>query len=157
MRDSITLSSSASTQTSLDAIFNGKAGLSVHRKKLLERVPNSNDWVALPVGSLKAKDIAFLSAATHHEFAILRGKTNDILFHGTERHCFITGELFDLLRKNKLRLIAHSHSDRGHVVPSKDDRDFLKYIGQKSSTIISYVTGVEIEFSADIFDEYDRG
>ncbi len=153
MKDSITLSSSASMQVSLDAIFNGNAGLTEHRKRLLEHVPNSNDWAALPLGSLETKDIAYLSAATHHEFAILRGKTKDILFHGTERHCFITGELFDLLKAKKLRLIAHSHSDRGRIIPSQDDRDFLTYIGQKSSTIISYITGVEIEFSADIFNE----
>ena len=37
---------------------------------------------------ISIKDIAYLSAATHHEFALLRGKTRDIIVHGVERHCY---------------------------------------------------------------------
>lgn len=147
------LSSAASMKISLEAIRNGEAGLTERRKKLLDRVPNSDDWAAFPKDSVSVKDIAYLSAATHHEFALLRGKAKDIIFHGIEMHCNFNEELLELLKARKLRLIAHTHPDFGRIEPSPDDREFLKYIGQKESLIISYITGVEMQFSANIFDD----
>lgn len=153
-QEEIFLSSTASTQTSLEAIRKGEAGLNERRKKLLERVPNSNDWAALEKGSVTIKDIAYLSAATHHEFALLRGKGKDIVFHGVELHCNFTEELLELLKSHKLWLVAHTHPDYGSVEPSPDDREFLRHIDQKESIVISYITGVERRFSASLFDEF---
>ncbi len=147
------LSSTASTRKSLEAIRKGEAGLNEKRKKLLERVPKSNDWATFEKDAISIKDIAYLSAATEHEFALLRGKTRDILFHGEERHCFFDEEIIVLLKTNKLRLIAHTHLDYGSVIPSADDREFLKSINQKTSTIISYITGEEVAFCANLFGE----
>lgn len=62
-------------------------------------------------------------------------------------------EILGLLKTKKLRLIAHTHPDYGEIEPSKDDREFLKIIGQKTSVIISYITGMECEFSASIFED----
>ncbi len=124
------LSSTASTKTSLEAIRNGEAGLNEKRKNI------------------------YLSAATYHEFALLRGKTKDIIVHGVERHCHFNEELLDLLQTKKLRLIAHTHSDYGKIKPSADDREFLKHIDQKSSVIISYITGAEFEFGSNSFEEF---
>ncbi len=149
----VILSSSASMKTSLEAIRNGDAGLTPKRMNFLNRVPNSNDWAAFERDSITTKDIAYLSASTHHEFAILRGKTKDILFHGIERHCNFNEELLELLKTKKLRLIAHTHPDFETIEPSQDDRDFLRYIDQKSSIIVSYITGAEREFSANLFDD----
>lgn len=151
--ENIGLSSSASTRISLEAIRNGDAGLTEHRKQILARVPNSNDWASLERDSVSIKDIAYLSAATHHEFALLRGKTKDIVFHGVELHCDFTVELLELLRNGKLRLVAHSHPDYGEIIPSLDDKKFLRYIGQKESIIISYITGNEQRFYANMVDE----
>lgn len=151
------LASTASTQKSLEAIRNGDAGLNERRKNILARVPNPNDWGAFEYESITIKDIAYLSAATKHEFALLRGKTKDIVFHGIERHCEFTDELLILLKSKKLRLIAHTHPDYSSIEPSEDDRDFLKYIDQKRSTIISYITGYEMEFTANIFDDFVEG
>lgn len=147
------LSSASSTRTSLEAIRNGEAGLNEHRKNLLNRVPNVNDWATLPKDTITVKDIAYLSATTHHEFALLQGKTKDIIFHGTEMHCNFNNELLELLRSNKLRLVAHTHPDYGEIEPSIDDRAFLRYINQKESIIISYITGKQIRFSANPFDD----
>ena len=152
-----TILSSNSMRTSLESIYNGSAGLNSHRKNLLERVPNSNDWASFPLDTIEIKDIAYLSAATHHEFALLRGKSRDILFHGVYGHCNFTGELLDLLRSKKLRLIAHSHPDVEHIVPSQDDRNFLSYINQESSTIISYITGIERQFTTNAFTDLSGG
>lgn len=153
----LVLSSSASMQKSLEAIRNGDAGLNERRKNILARVPNSNDWAAFEYESVKIKDLAYLSAATHHEFALLRGKTKDIVFHGIDRHCKFNEELLILLKSKKLRLVAHTHPDYGVIEPSADDREFLKYIGQKNSIIMSYITGCEMEFTDNIFDNFMEG
>lgn len=142
----------SSMQKSLEAIYSGHAGLNSRRKSMLERVPNANDWAVFEVNKIQIKDIAYLSAATGHEFALLRGKTQDILFHGIKDHCYFSNELLELLKKQKLRLVAHSHPDCDKIIPSKDDRDFLRYIHQEQSVIISYVTGKEIIFNASMFD-----
>jgi len=151
------LSSSASIQKSLEAIRNGDAGLNDRRKSILARTPYSNDWAAFEHESITIKDLAYLSAATHHEFALLRGKTKDIVFHGTDRHCKFDEELLTLLKTKKLRLIAHTHPDFDSIKPSADDRDFLKYIEQSKSIIISYITGYTMEFTNNIFDDFTKG
>ena len=147
------LASSSSTKISLEAIRNGDAGLNERRKHLLNRVPLPDDWSSFPKDSISIKDIAYLSAATRHEFALLRGKTKDIIVHGVERHCNFDEEMLDLLKTKKLRLVAHTHPDYGITIPSKDDREFLKYIGQQTSIVISYITGNEVQFSANAFDD----
>ena len=147
------LSSTASTKTSLEAIRNGEAGLTEKRKNILARVPCSNDWATFENDTVSIKDIAYLSAATHHEFALLRGKTKDIIVHGVELHCYFDDELLGLLQAKKLRLIAHTHPDYGKIIPSAEDREFLKNIGQNSSVIISYITGAEFEFGSNSFEE----
>lgn len=147
------LSSSASTRKSLEAIRNKHAGLTQKRESILAQVPNSNDWAIFNKDAIGIKDIAYLAAKTGDEFALLRGKTKDIIFHGVQYHCHIDGELLDLLKTKKLRLIAHTHPDYGEICPSNDDRNFLKYIGQKTSKIISSITGIEQTFSANPFDD----
>ena len=76
-----------------------------------------------------------MSAATHHEFALLRGKSKDILFHGEKEHCYFDEELMDLLKSKKMRLVVHSHPDYNSIEPSLDDRMFLKSINQKEGMI----------------------
>ena len=147
------LSSSASTRISLEAIRNKHAGLTQKRERILSQVPNSNDWTTFNKDAIGIKDIAYLAAKTGDEFALLRGKTKDIVFHGVQYHCHMEGELLDLLKTKKLRLIAHTHPDYGEICPSNDDRNFLKCIGQKTSIIISSITGIEQTFSANPFDD----
>lgn len=150
----IPLSSSESLQTSLTAVRLGHTGLDKHRKKLLEKVPESGDWAKFPRGAISFKDIAYLSAAEHHEFALLRGKHEDILFHGVALHCYLDEELIRLLKEHKLELIAHTHPDWGTITPSQNDRNFLRSIGQKKSSIISSITGKELIFSSSLFEDF---
>ena len=146
------LSSTNSMRVSLDALRGGEAGLSAVRQAMLDRVPKSEDWAAFAVGKVEIKDLAYLSAYTQHEFALLRGKNHDILFHGTRHHCTFTDELMTLLEGHKLELVAHSHGDYPMVVPSPDDRRFLKRIGQERSSIISHITGEISSFSQNMFE-----
>lgn len=104
-KENVKLSSSESTRISLESVRLGEAGLNKHRQGLLNRVPNQNDWSALMKDSVTVKDIAYLSAATHDEFALLRGKTRDIVFHGEKEHCYFNDELISLLKTKKMRLV----------------------------------------------------
>lgn len=121
---------------------------------MLARVPCSNDWATFEKGTISIKDIAYLSAATHHEFALLRGKTKDIIVHGVELHCYFDDELLWLLQAKKLRLIAHTHPDYSKVTPSADDREFLKHINQKTSIIVSSITGIDYEYESNLFEDF---
>lgn len=148
----VLLSSDHSIEVSLRSIKNGNAGLNKHRQYLLSKVPASNQWCRFPRDSITIKDIAYLSARTGHEFALLRSKKEDILFHGMKYHCNISGSLVDLLKTGYLRLIAHSHPTEHIPIPSINDRKVLELINQKESIIISAVTGKEILFSSDRFE-----
>ena len=75
---SFVLESTASMKTSLDAIRRGDAGLNAHRQMMLNRVPEIGDFASFKLDSLEVKDLAYLTAKTGHEFAILRGKDADI-------------------------------------------------------------------------------
>ena len=98
MEKELVMSSSSSTRKSLEAVRNGNAGLSERRKALLQRVPHSGDYANFEKDSITTKDIAYLSAATDHEFALLRGKHSDIIFHGVKGHCRIEGNCLNYWR-----------------------------------------------------------
>ena len=99
--ESLLLASTKSTQRSLEAIRIGKAGLDKHRKRILERVPDVGDWAKFNRSSLELKDLAYLTAMVGDEFALLRGKREDILFHGNHRCCSFNGILFDMIFPQK--------------------------------------------------------
>jgi len=149
----ITLSSAKSMEISLEKVRQGKAGLNNHRKAMLSRVSKANEWAYFPKGSISMKDIAFLTAKTGDEFAILIGRKKDILFHGIKNHCIFSEDLSEMLMKGQLKLYGHSHPGERFPMPSYDDRETLKLIGQKKSRLVSAVTGREIEFSDNVFDE----
>lgn len=146
-RGRLKLSSSKSLITSLDKVKQGTAGLNQHRQALLERVPKPNDWANFAKGKVTMKDIAFLTAKTGDEFAILSGKREDILFHGNKYHCLFDGDISEMLMKGQFELYGHSHPAETFPRPSDDDIETLQKIGQKKSHLISAVTGREIEFN----------
>ena len=98
------------------------------------------------------KDLAYLTAKTGDEFALLRGKKEDILFHGDSRNCVFDGTLVDMLMTHKLYIVGHSHSGEPIPRPSGNDREALEVIGQEKSTVISAMSGMCIDFSADSFE-----
>jgi hypothetical protein len=148
----ITLSSTRSMQTSLQAIRSGKAGLDGHRQSMLNRVPEIGDWASFKYEFIMLKDLAYLTAKTGDEFALLRGKKEDILFHGDSRNCVFDGTLVDMLMTHKLYIVGHSHSGEPIPRPSGNDREALEVIGQEKSTVISAMSGMCIDFSADSFE-----
>ena len=143
------LESSHSMQISLEAIRSGEAGLTERRFQMLVRVPDIGDFATFPKDNVSIKDLAYLSAFVQHEFALLRGKNKDILFHGDSRECAFPDELEQLLVRKSLRLVAHSHPDYGIIIPSKADKLFLKKIDQEDSVIVSWITGRSQTYSRD--------
>lgn len=94
-QEPIRLASTKSMRTSLEAIRNGSANLNKKRAALLARVPNTGDWAATKKDSISMKDLSYLTAATGHEFALIRSKHYDFLFHGPSKIaistiCFLT-------------------------------------------------------------------
>ena len=83
----IELCSTQSMRVSLASLRNGSGGLDAHRQTMLNRAPCSGDWARFPLDHLTMKDLAYLTAKTGHEFAILRGRSEDILFHGESLRC----------------------------------------------------------------------
>lgn len=148
----IELQSTQSMRVSLESIRRGEGGLDEHRAAMLRRIPDIGDWANFPREHLTMKDLAYLTAKTGHEFAILRGKHEDILFHGASRNCTFCDTLEELLLSKRLILFGHSHP--GEVVPvaSKEDRDVLRMIGQKTSHLISGLSGTEVEFGDSPFE-----
>lgn len=120
---------------------------------MLDRVPESGDWARFPYEHLNMKDLAYLTAKTGHEFAILRGKTEDILFHGESVRCTFGDILVDMLLNKHLVIYGHSHPGEVVPTPSPQDRSTLRQIGQHSSKLISGMTGQETTYSADLFDD----
>ena len=102
------------------------------------------------------KDIAFLTAKTGDEFAILKGKKEDILFHGSRYHCDFEGVLYDMLIKRQLEIYGHSHPVEIIPIPSRDDRKTLKLIRQRKSRLISAVTGKEVEYDDNEFGDFQE-
>ena len=100
-------------------------------------------------------DLAYLTAKTGHEFAILRGKDIDILFHGDSRHCEFPETLVEMMIGHKVEIIGHSHPGEDAPVPSLADRVALIKLGQKRSVVVSGRTGMMRPFGQSAFEELD--
>lgn len=148
----IILSSTKSMKVSLQAIRSGAAGLDAHRRSMLNRVLAIGDWARFRCGTISLKDLAYLTAKTGDEFALLRGKREDVLFHGDSGRCMFDSVLSEWLITHKLVLVGHAHPAEPIPYPSNEDRQALRQIGQPRSTVISAMTGMCLEFSGDPYE-----
>ena len=151
IENTLTLSSTHSMKISLEAVRNGKAGLDAHRQRMLDRAPENGDWAKFQRDTVELKDLAYLTAKVGDEFTLLRGKHEDILFHGDNQSCRL--DVFENELKNrKYVIVGHSHPGEDDPKPSDKDRNVLKLIGQDRSSIVSGRTGKIIDFGADRFE-----
>ena len=140
-----------SYRRSLKQIAEGKAGLSKRRKNILARIQNTGEYHRYKREEISTRDLAYLSAATGHEFALFRSKREDILIRGNSRACDIAGELGEEILNKHYKWVAHSHVDGGFLTASLADRETLRKLGQKSSIIVG-INGEEREFFQSEFD-----
>lgn len=151
-RINIQASSTESYKKSLKSIVSGKAGLDKRRTNILNRVPETGDFVELERDTISDRDMAYLSAAAGHEFALFRGKHSDILIHGDHKSCNPQSkDLEDQLLSGKYEWVSHTHVS-GSLMPSQGDRDTLILLHQKESLIIG-VDGSVRKFSQSVFDD----
>ena len=118
----------------------------------MDKVPTSGDYAKFEIGTLELIDLAYLSAKTGDEFAILRGKHEDVLFHGTPIRCTFKGELGEGLVSHRYVLIGHSHPGEDVPEPSLLDRALLREIGQLKSEVVSGRTGRIVKYTNDFYD-----
>ena len=154
-KETIALESSCSTQISLESIREGDAGLNSHRQSMLNRVPEIGDSATFRYESLELIDLAYLTAKTGHEFAILRGKDIDILFHGDAHHCEFPETMVDMMLNHKVQILGHSHPGEDDPMPSPGDRMALRKLGQKRSIVVSGRTGKMKGFTQNPFEDID--
>ena len=147
----IDIQSSSSDRRDYSYLSEGRAGLTAHEMSILSRVPDSGEYHKFNIGYITEQDMSRLSAYTHHEMALWRSKHDEILFHGDSRTCNPPDNMQDELI-SKYEWIAHTHVDGGPLVPSAADRDTLKELGQKSSTLLG-IDGSRLDFTENPFDQ----
>lgn len=148
--NALSVASSKSTRVSLAGIRIGRFDLSERRISLLKRVPNPGEYFKFELDSIEMIDLAYLTAKTGDEFALLRSKSCDVLFHGYRTDCTFYGELKDGLKSHEYVLVGHSHPGEDEPIPSSEDRAFLRETGQKTSKVISARTGRVSDYTQDI-------
>lgn len=140
-----------SYRRSLAEIAAGRAGLDKRRTNILARVRATGDFHRYERNSISIRDLAYLSAATGHEFALFRSKREDILFRGNTMACDVVGALGDEIIEHRYEWVAHSHVDGGKLTPSNADRAVLRRLKQERSVIVG-VNGEEKSFGQSLFD-----
>ena len=128
--------------------------MDAHRTIMLQRDPEPGDWARFPLNHLQMKNLAYLTVKTGHEFAILRGKSEDILFHGHAIRCTFDDVLAEMLMSGRMRIFGHSHPGEEIPIASDEDRKTLRKIGQDKSWLISGLTGQERLFTSNLFDDF---
>lgn len=146
----IDIRSSSSDRRDLSYLYEGRAGLTAHEQSVLDRVSESGSYHEFEVGYVTENDMSRISAYTHHEFALWRSKNHDILFHGDSISCNPPADMESILM-HSYEWVAHTHVDRGPLVPSPEDRRTLVAINQHSSLLLG-VDGTRRVFYRDEFD-----
>jgi len=89
----------------IEALQKNEIGLNDARRKMLARTPEPNDWAAFTY-RIETEELIWIAAATGDSFALFRGEDIDILLHGQNDSCNVSGLLLDMLGRQKLRLVA---------------------------------------------------
>lgn len=143
------IESTKSNIISLAAVHEHRAELNAKRRSILDKIPEIGNYKEFSKEHIEADDLAYLTAYTDCEFAWLKGKHHDILFHGEKYRCSFDKDLSDDLESHKYELYMHSHPDEDDPVPSIADRDVLIRIKQTNSKIISSTTRRIVEFTSN--------
>ena len=100
---------------------------------------------------MDVKDLAALTAATGHEFAIFTGASSKILVHGaTKWH--IPHDAWQIIKENQYEWTAHSHPTFTVLRASPEDRETLKMFTWQEKSIIINLMGETLEFTASTQD-----
>lgn len=136
-------------QEYLKSLKDGKVTLRSNQKKILDMIPQKGDWAEVRKKQIDTKDLAALTAATGHEFALFTGKNSKIIMHGSSVTWHIPKDAWDIINENKYEWTSHSHPTVTNLKASSSDIDTLeRFTWQEKSSIID-LRGNVIEFTAD--------
>lgn len=79
----------------MNAIHSKDAKLNKTKQAMLDRILDVGDYEKFRKNHVSIEDLAYLTAATDCEFALLEGKTDDILYHGEKYRCCFDETLSD--------------------------------------------------------------
>lgn len=116
-----------------------KRGIEIEKrlKDYLTNLNENSDYISVPTGTIKKQDLAILTTETGVEFTSLTIGEKSYLIRGMQSGTTIPIELKEAIIKNKGTLDCHSHPFIGDLIPSDEDKDFLKMLTwQKESIII---------------------
>jgi hypothetical protein len=140
----------------LGLLKDGKVTLRSEQQKILDKIPNKGDWAEVRKKQVKTKDLAALTAATGHEFAIFTGSNTKIIVHGTSTSWHIPHEAWKIIEENQYEWTSHSHPTIRNLQASDPDRRTLElFTWQKESDIIDLQANI-ITFTASEQDWFNE-
>ena len=118
-------------------------------KGYLDKLHKNGDYISAKAGTFKGQDLAILTTETGVEYTTLTIGEESYLIRGMEKGTTIPEELKIAIIKNKGTLDYHSHPFIGDLVPSNEDKDFLKLLTWQNESVI-----IDPEQSAVYFTVY---
>ena len=131
------------------------APLTDSQKNVLERLTKYDDRDTFEKREVSMQDLAAITAHTGVEFAMFTRKGERLIIRGDANTVNILPEDGAALAKQGYRWSGHTHpgNSRDICVPSPGDRNVLRAMGQKQSSILSS-TGICYVFGIDGDDDY---
>ncbi len=133
----------------LKSLKEGKVTLRSNQQKILDKIPEPGTWTELRKKQIDVKDLAALTAATGHEFAIFTGNSSKILVHGTSKSWHIPHDAWDIIKENQYEWTAHSHPTFTKLEESDEDIKTLSLFTWQKKSVIIDLEGKTHEFTSD--------
>lgn len=105
-------------------------------KGYLNELHENGDYISAKAGTFKGEDLAILTTETGVEYTTLTIGKESYLIRGMEKGTTIPKKLKSAIIENKGTLDFHSHPFIGDLVPSNEDKDFLKLLTWQGESVI---------------------
>ena len=115
----------------------GSKELSVKQQSILDRLPRDKAKDTFDKRDVSMLDLAAFTAKTGNEFAMFTLRGERLVIRGNESRVYLSPTDTKVLISSGYRFSGHTHVGIGaaSLIPSGEDMEFLKYIGQQKSSI----------------------
>lgn len=119
------------------AIVHMDRPLNNRQQALLKMLPGFGSTAIVPKSGVSMADLAALTAATGHEFAMFTKGGERMIMRGSAIETPVDVKLANQLRDEGYRWSGHTHpgTDNSSLLPSSGDHDILDVFGQERSEI----------------------
>ena len=109
-----------------------------HRlKSYLNKLQRNGDYITVPNGEIRNRDLAVLTTETGVEFTRVNAAGKTFLIRGSENFTTIPQEILNLVVESRGSIECHSHPYIGDIVPSDADKRMMALLTWvQESTII---------------------